>query len=158
MCDYSLAEFRSRLAVEGEDLVAHRFPTHSIGLASPSELCPKATENRPHSLWSRIDEFLKNVTASPSVTAVCVPPGACLILSSIPMDRQLEWGVEAVECVRFVQTSAESGRHRDAVEFGNGRRVLLQSLAEGMTVRVVHLGRDHAEEAEPVFETLGRQV
>src|SRR5690349_20792117 len=29
MCDYSLAEVRNRLAVEGEELVVHRFSTHS---------------------------------------------------------------------------------------------------------------------------------
>ncbi len=38
MCDYSLMAIRNRLAVEQEDLVAHRFPTGSMGLASPSDL------------------------------------------------------------------------------------------------------------------------
>ena len=36
MCDYSLAGIPNRLAVEGEELAVHRFPTGSIGLASPS--------------------------------------------------------------------------------------------------------------------------
>ena len=34
MCDYSLAGLRTRLAVEGEELVVYRFPTGSIGLTS----------------------------------------------------------------------------------------------------------------------------
>jgi hypothetical protein len=33
MCDYSLAHFPNRLAVEGEQLIVHRFDTLSIGLA-----------------------------------------------------------------------------------------------------------------------------
>jgi hypothetical protein len=35
MCDYSLAGVPNRLAVEGEELVVHRFPTGALGLASP---------------------------------------------------------------------------------------------------------------------------
>ena len=38
MCDYSLMAVPNRLAREGEELVAHRFPTGSLGLASPMDL------------------------------------------------------------------------------------------------------------------------
>jgi hypothetical protein len=38
MCDYSIAALRTRLAVEGEELVVYRFPTGSIGLTSASEV------------------------------------------------------------------------------------------------------------------------
>jgi len=34
MCDYSLAEFPSRLAEEGNILVVHRFPSGTKGLIS----------------------------------------------------------------------------------------------------------------------------
>ena len=37
MCDYSLAGLPNRLAVEGEQLVVHRFQTGAMGLA-PSGL------------------------------------------------------------------------------------------------------------------------
>ena len=46
----------------------------------------------------------------------------------------------------FVQTSAEVNTYRDAFCFGNGRQVLLQDLAEGMSVKVVSLGGDLIEE------------
>jgi len=36
MCDYSLAGNPNRLAVEGEELVVHPFPTGALGLASPN--------------------------------------------------------------------------------------------------------------------------
>ena len=35
MCDYSLAGVPNRLAMEGEELVVHRFPTGAPGLTSP---------------------------------------------------------------------------------------------------------------------------
>ena len=41
MCDYSLAEVRSRLAVEGEDLTVYRFPTGTLGFTSPVELAQR---------------------------------------------------------------------------------------------------------------------
>jgi hypothetical protein len=34
MCDYSLAGVPNRLAVEGEELQVHRFPTGALGLTS----------------------------------------------------------------------------------------------------------------------------
>ena len=37
MCDYSLMAVPNRLAEDGEDLVVYRFPTGSLGLASPSD-------------------------------------------------------------------------------------------------------------------------
>src|SRR5712691_10210136 len=83
MCDYSLAGVPNRLAVEGEQLVVHRFSTGSVGLASPcSSLSSKETP------------------------AVCIPPGARLRLRDIPQALQL--GLNATEEVTFVQLSAEA--------------------------------------------------
>ena len=59
MCDYSLAGVPNRLAVEGEQLVVHRFSTGSVGLASPCS------------------------SLSSKETAVCIPPGARLRLRDI---------------------------------------------------------------------------
>ncbi len=50
MCDYSLMAVPNRLAQEGEELVMHRFPTGSLGLASPVDLKPAA---RPPALPER---------------------------------------------------------------------------------------------------------
>ena len=53
MCDYSLMAVPNRLAQEGEELVTHRFPTGSLGLASPANLkhvaCPPAA---PRTFWN----------------------------------------------------------------------------------------------------------
>jgi len=117
MCDYSLAGIPNRLAVEGEELVVHRFPTGSIGLASP---CASLSQ------WSAKQNH-----------AVCVPPGARLVLCDVPERLQRDLAVGPIEGVTFVQLSATPYQFRDAVRFSNGREIRLQELSEGMRVRVL---------------------
>jgi hypothetical protein len=74
MCDYSLMGLPNRLAVKEEELVVHRFPTGSLGLAAPSDLAPAdSSMGRPKSFWAIVKSFL-NPPAPPSVRAVCIPP------------------------------------------------------------------------------------
>ena len=127
MCDYSLAGIPNRLATEGEQLMVYRFPTGALGLTSP--------KTGHWLLWSR-------------QTAVCVPPGARLLLRDIPKTLQQQFGVEATEEVTFVQLSAEAYEYRDAVQFGNGREVLLQCLRCGQHVEVLSLCSGESREEE----------
>ena len=128
MCDYSLASFPNRLAVEGEQLVVHRFPTGALGLASP---CPG----------------LKEFLFPASTRAVCVPPGARLLLRDVPGSLQGRFGVGEVEEVTFVEQSAEAFSYRDAVRFASGREILLQHLRCGQRVEVLSLSsKDIVEE------------
>ncbi len=120
MCDYSLAGLPSRLAVEGEQLVVHRFPTGSLGLASP---CPSVSQ-----WWS-----------AKQTPAVCIPPGAQFLLRDIPKGLQQQFGVRGTEEVAFVQLSATAYQFRDAVRFNNGREILLQQLQCGQRVEVLSL-------------------
>ncbi len=128
MCDYSLAGIPNRLAVEGERLMVYRFPTGALGLTSP--------KTGRWLLWSK------------QTPAICVPPGARLLLRDIPKDLQQQFDVQATEEVNFVQLSAEAYEYRDAVRFGNGREVLLQWLKCGQHVEVLSLcyGERHEEE------------
>src|ERR1700689_2479762 len=60
MCDYSLMAVPNRLAAEGEDLIAHRFPTGSMGLASPVELkqlCDHMKAQRG-GIWTKLKNFV----------------------------------------------------------------------------------------------------
>ncbi len=85
--------------------------------------------------------------------AVCVPPGARLLVRDIPARLQLELGLESeAEKVVFTQTSA-SASFRDAIRFRNGTDLLLQRLSEGQRVHVLAL----SSEEPSVFET-GRLV
>jgi hypothetical protein len=130
----------NRLAREGEELVAHRFPTGSLGLACPADL-KRAVEPpapSPKTLWRAVMEFFNPPKTEP-VPAVCIPPGARLELQDIPVRLQQDLSVGPVEQVTFTQISAAVNSYRDAVRFPNGREVRLQELREGQRVRVLDL-------------------
>jgi hypothetical protein len=128
MCDYSLAGVPNRLAVEGEQLVVHQFPV-SLGLASPVPPLDQSSYQK----------------ATP---AVCVAPGARLLLRDIPEDLQSRLHVGASEEVTFVQLSANAYQYRDAVRFKNGRELLLQKLRPGQRVDVICLSGTDSEQEE----------
>lgn len=65
MCDYSLAEYKTRLAVEGETLVTHRFSTGTVGLVSRGELQAA-------------------MTYCTRICAVCVPHGTKVDVNGCP--------------------------------------------------------------------------
>jgi hypothetical protein len=153
MCDYSLFAIPNRLAAEKEDLVAHRFPTGSMGLASPHDLQrqnPAATCAK-RGFWASFRNLL-NPPVSRPVPAVCIPPGARLRLEDIPARIQQDLRVGTAEEVTFVQMSAAVNTYRDAVRFDNGRELPLQALREGMRVKVLSL-----EMAEPLTEEIIRE-
>jgi hypothetical protein len=169
MCDYSLCGIPNRLAVERENLVVYRFPTGSMGLASPADL-NLLTQAPGRSIWSQLKQaILRNSPAQRSlargvaaifsgawgaapalcgllgdpqrtvVPAVCIPPGAYLMLSNIPEDLRRQWRVESNEGVVFVQTSANVNSYRDAIQFHDGRLIRLQDLREGQQLEVLSL-------------------
>ena len=107
MCDYSLMAVPNRLAQEGEDLVAHRFPTGSLGLASPCDLkrISEAPAPARRSFWCALKDFFNPPKTEP-VPAVCIPPGARLNLRDLPVRLQRALNVRADETVTFTQLSA----------------------------------------------------
>jgi hypothetical protein len=78
--------------------------------------------------------------------AVCIPPGARLLLRDIPDHLQKQLGVGVVENVGFTQRSGEVGRHRDGFRFTNGQEILLQRLAERQRAAVLSLSSTLPEE------------
>jgi hypothetical protein len=149
MCDYSLMVIPNRLAREGESLVAHRFPTGSVGFASPRDLCKTSQGARPLEFWSALKNFFSPPETKP-VPAVCVPPGARLLLEDIPTHLQQDLGVGRVEEVTFTQRTPAAYTYRDAIRFTNGEEILLQELGEGQRVKVLDLSS--AETFEPVSD------
>jgi hypothetical protein len=155
MCDYSLHTYPNRLANDGEELVVHRFGAGSLGLASPADLSAviSASKTCNGTLWSQVKAWFMGRNprweAEKRVPAVCIPPGARLILRDIPKGLQRELGVGETEEVWFIETTAEVNTYRDAVRFKNCRQALLQQLREGQRVRVLSTG---VEEFEPVEE------
>jgi hypothetical protein len=117
MCDYSLHNVASRPASVGDNLVTKRFAvTSTRGFAAP---------------------------AQPAV-AVCVLPG-----TELAFENEVEWDRPLAifrrnprlgKVVRFRQINLGNPRtHHDAVEFPNGKIVLLTRLREGQKATVLQL-------------------
>jgi hypothetical protein len=116
MCDYSLESIASRAANVGDQLVSTRFgESITRGFAAPGE---------PH-------------------VAVCLRPG-----TEVAFEREVE--IENIlgrgrECIgarvaRFRQIDRETPHvHHDALEFPDGRIVLLTRLVEGQRATVLQL-------------------
>jgi hypothetical protein len=151
MCDYSLLSFTNRLAVNGEQLVSYRFPSHSLGLASPADLKSSTSSQRGagsrRSCWSQLKNWLFSPEpfTNKEVPAVCIPPGSRLRVMGIPEKMQRRFGVGPVEQVTFFERSASTYEYRDTILFANGRPALFQDLHEGLRFEVVSLGMIDAE-------------
>jgi hypothetical protein len=127
MCDYSLHNVRSRPAKVGDKLTTRDFGTCTRGFA--------AAEDRG--------------------VAVCVLPGTELAFSS-PVTLTdyrfvVGWKVEilahATAIFRQVNKN-EPMKHHDALEFPDGRIVLLTKLSEGQEATVLQLPAQSATAAE----------
>ena len=151
MCDYSLMAIPNRLAVSGEELIVHRFEAGSVGLASALDLrrmkeCRKA---QFRGVWPTIKAFF-SPSDSRSIPAVCIPPGARLLIRDIPAKLQQECGFQdGVKEAVFTQVTAVVNTFRDAVRFQNGVEVLLQRFDEGQRVRVLDLSLAEEQETGP---------
>jgi hypothetical protein len=123
----------NRLAREGEDLVVHEFRTGSRGLTP----CTSVTNTDTQTRYGFVKRLFGNL--EPERVAVCIPPGARLLLSDIAEDVRRSFAVGASEEVTFTQLTATANTYRDAVRFANGREMLLQRLNKGQRVRVLQL-------------------
>ena len=155
MCDYSLHGLANRLAIEGEQLVTHRFPTLSIGLASPRDVTAvdyiqQEGESRS-SWWSVLKRFIPSRNKA-VVPAVCIPPGARLRMYTSPSHSLRHMGVRPIEEVTFVQATATPFQYRDGIELRNGLRILLQVLPEGVRFDVLSTDADKSESGPVVSE------
>jgi hypothetical protein len=136
MCDYSLHGIKNRLAEEGEALVVHRFYTGSKGLTSPEYLKPI---EKPSGFMAILRKLF---LPQSNECAVCIPDGARLMLCGISPALQQAHGLEATETASSRQVSAEAATYRDALEFKNSVKLLLQELPEGQNVQVMALSSD----------------
>ncbi len=133
MCDYSLHHLRLRPAKVGDKLTVSDFgrPLGTRGFAAPED---------------------ENV-------AVCLLPGTELSFAN-EVGRESSWGPWSskikYETAIFRQTNKEwVGIHHDALEFPDGRIVLLNMLKKGQQATVLQLpasaGVKAQQQAEPAF-------
>ena len=119
MCDYSLHSVRSRPAKIGDKLVTKDFGTGTRGFASVTD----------------------------ASTAVCVLPGTELAFASEV--RLADWTIRSLirgtqvkiphKTAIFRQINKGQESHRDALEFPDGKVVLLTRLHEGQEATVLQL-------------------
>jgi hypothetical protein len=127
MCDYSLQHVRSRPAKVGDKLTTRDFGTGTRGFAA----------------------------AEDAAMAVCVLPGTELAFSSAVAVTDYRfivgWKVEilghATAIFRQVNKT-EPVKHHDALEFPDGRIVLLTKLSEGQEATVLQLPAQPTTAAE----------
>jgi len=146
MCDYSLMGVPNRLAREGEDLLLYEFPSGTRGFTP----CPSG-DHGSFSWRDALGGFLKALLGVPEAgkVAVCIPPGARLLLLDVPLDLQAAEKVPHDAEVTFTQISAQAYAHRDAIRFENGHELLLQFLDEGQRIRILQLNPAGEAEALP---------
>jgi hypothetical protein len=162
MCEYSLHSVPNRLAVEGEQLVTYRFPTFTIGLASVAQIeagpLLQSRDETGRSWWSVLKSWLSAPHQREDVVAVCIPPGAHLRVSGFSKHTQNEFRVGPAEEITFVELSADAYQYRDAIQFQNGRTLILQLLDEGVRFEVLSLDSTEpdtaAREPEATWELL----
>lgn len=148
MCDYSLHGMQNRLAAKGELLIVHRFHTGSIGLTA----APNPTENPGGAMTARKrwKSRLRSIFAAPQECAVCIPPGARLLLARIPDRMRQKVGLREEEEVTFTQLTARENAYRDAIRFRDGKTLLLQRLEPGLVVQVLNLSGEVTDELDPM--------
>jgi hypothetical protein len=127
MCDYSLQSVKSRSAKVGDKLTTRNFSTGTRGFAAPED----------------------------RTVAVCVPPGTELAfageVAGLEASLFLGWKVRRLGYATaiFRQVNKNDPHvHHDALEFPDGKTVLLTHLAEGQEATVLQLPALPATAAE----------
>jgi hypothetical protein len=126
MCDFSLQSTQSRPAKVGDKLTTHNFGTGTRGFSAPE---------------------------APN-TAVCLLPGTELAFSRqvvVPTTGLFSSGELTIgqTVAVFRQVNKDQPRaHHDALEFPDGRIVLLTTLCEGQEATVLQLPAQPKTEAE----------
>ena len=127
MCDYSLQTIRSRPAKVGDKLTTRDFGTCTRGFAA----------------------------AEDAAVAVCVLPGTELAFSNAVTLKDprffVGWKVERLDHTTAIfrqVNKSEQFKHHDALEFPDGRIVLLTRLSVGQEATVLQLPAQPTTQAE----------
>jgi hypothetical protein len=130
MCDYSLHHVQSRAAKVGDKLTTRNFGTGTRGFAAPDA----------------------------PTTAVCILPGTELAFAqeigfALPGGPRSAVHRADFKTAIFRQVNKDVAlAHHDALEFPDGRTVLLTDLCEGQAATVLQLPAQPATEAEAIAQ------
>lgn len=169
---YSL-KLRNRMALEGEELVAHRFANGSISMvacidfdrwrhsvpATTGNTSPEETKGFWRCITNAWSDFLSyygftdsNATPSHSEPGpiVSIPSDALLRVFGISTAWQIQYHLGSFEDALLVELSPPFGSSRDGLCFGNDVTIPLQLLQEGQKVKI--LRRSWSESLDPMPE------
>ncbi|MFZ3358022.1 MAG: hypothetical protein WCA56_24520 [Xanthobacteraceae bacterium] len=130
MCDYSLSNVRSRPAKVGDRLTSRDFGSGTRGFSAPE------------------DDLL----------AVCVLPGTELSFAGPVMCKQpglFPWRRRTINHATAIFRQVDKDKiaaHHDALEFPDGRIILLTALCEGQTATVLQLPAQPKTDAEAAMQ------
>ena len=136
MCDFSLQNVRSRPAKVGDKLTSHNFGTGTRGFSAPHD--PE--------------------------TAVCILPGTELAFASNvtclpngPVGKRVTASNHKTAIFRQLNKD-KIAAHHDALEFPDGRKILLTLLCEGQEATVLQLPAAPTNKAEVDEQTRAEYV
>jgi hypothetical protein len=167
---------KNRFALEGEELIAHRFGSGLIRMLSRDDYCrwrmvaeaPSARDSSvrlapgnaflgalKHWLMQVLD-FLGLVAEDPFSSGrepgpvVEFPDDALLRVYGISQKLQQQYHLSSFEDALAIEITHRLGRGRDALCFGNGAILSLQALEEGQRVKVLY--RSWTESLDPSLD------
>ncbi len=135
-----------RLAMEGEELVAHRFRSAMVRMVSHADYCRWRTVAGAPGAKSIFRKFLTSflrfiapgLVSSQPGPVVAFPSEALLRVYGIAPKLQGLYHLSAMEDAISIEVTPWLGRRTDALCFGNGVILPLESLDEGQRVRVLY--------------------
>lgn len=143
--DDSWRNVTNRPALEGEELVAHKFRNGLIRMVSRSDYSRWKISSRPGVSKGALARVFRSLLSAflgshrdPS-PVVAVPADALLRIYRICPNMQRRYQLNATEDALCVEITLLLGRSREALCFGNGVVVPMQALPEGQRVRVLYL-------------------
>ena len=176
MCDdYSLIKLSNRIALEGEELVAHRFRNGSIALVPRPDFCRWQTAAQAElgkesltcleprdGFWQSTKSFFREFLTyygfiDPSSQSskgepgpvVAIPSDALLRVFDIALQVQLQYHLDSWEDALFIEAS-------QSLCFGNGATIPLKLLREGQKIKI--LRRSWADSIDPAPEPIQVKV
>ena len=135
MTEYSNLDRPSRFAREGEILFTFRFPNERMALASALDIggykfaAPLTRHSGPRPVLAYA---LGVGWKSHDVPAICIPAGALVRMSRIPLELRRRYILRSVEDVWFLHQSHHLDSDVRRIRFSNGREVFLEALPEGV--------------------------
>src|SRR5260370_40783760 len=108
-----------------------------------------SNDPRARGFWLSLRSYSTNPPLAEAVCAVCVPPGARLLLQDIPEHLQHNLKVASSEEVTFIQMGMDAYTYRDAVRFESGLEVRLQRLIPGQRAKALQLSSEQLGESVP---------